>query len=302
MKLTFRNYQYPGDYQKVSEFLIKHHQPGNLDGNWLEPAWEYAHFHPLLDISCLGKFGMWQKSGEIISIVHYGWYLGEAFFQFHPGFHHLRAEMLDYAEAALTRLDPETGRRYLCAYVNDNDLPFLDLVRERGYEKDAEETQPIYKIKNPPDFAPIRLPQGFRLTNLKEECNWEKVHRMMWHGFDHGDDPPMNAEELESRRRMFMTPKARLDLKIVISAPNGDFTAFCGMFYEPTGKYAYVEPVATVPEYRRFGLGKAAVLEGIRRCAELGAEITYVGSDQAFYKSMGFTKVHNTEGWVKYFE
>ena len=99
-----------------------------------------------------------------------------------------------------------------------------------------------------------------------------------------------------------MTPKARLDLKIAVTAPNGDFAAFCGMFYEPAGKYAYVEPVATIPAYRRLGLGKAAVLEGIRRCALLGAEMAYVGSDQAFYQSMGFTKVHNTEGWVKYFE
>ena len=302
MTLTFRNFQPESDYQKVSEFLIKHHQRGNLDGNWLEPAWEYAFFHPLLDNSSLEKFGIWQKNGEIVSVVHYGWYLGEAFFQFHPRYHHLRSEMLDYAEAALTRQVHENGRRYLCAYVNDNDLPFLELVRERGYVKEAKETQPIYKYENPPVFAPIRLPRGYRFTSLEEECNWEKVHRVMWQGFDHGENPPMTKEELESRRRMFMTPKARLDLKIAVATTNGDFASFCGMFYESTRKFAYVEPVATVPEHRRKGLGKAAVLEGIRRCAALGAEITYVGSDQVFYQSMGFTKVHNTEGWEKSFD
>lgn len=84
------------------------------------------------------------------------------------------------------------------------------------------------------------------------------------------------------------------------AAPNGEFAAFCGMFYEPMRRFAYVEPVATVPQYRRMGLGKAAVLEGIRRCKELGATVAYVGSDQLFYQSIGFRKVFNSECWVKY--
>ena len=118
----------------------------------------------------------------------------------------------------------------------------------------------------PDPFPLIHLPDGFRLTSLAEECDWAKVHQVLWRGFDHGDDVPMNEAEFESRRAMFDTPKARRDLKIAVAAPNGEFAAFCGMFYEPTRRFAYVEPVATDPRYRRLGLGKAAVLEGIRRC------------------------------------
>lgn len=110
----------------------------------------------------------------------------------------------------------------------------------------------------------------------------------------------MNEEELESRRMMFDTPKARRDLKIAVAAPNGDFASFCGMFYELTHRFAYVEPVVTDPRYRRLGLGKAAVLEGIRRCGNLGATVAYVGSDQGFYQAIGFQKVYNNECWVKY--
>jgi predicted N-acetyltransferase YhbS len=62
-----------------------------------------------------------------------------------------------------------------------------------------------------------------------------------------------------------------------------------------------VEPVATDPDYSRLGLGKAAVLEGIRRCADLGAKEAFVGSDQLFYQAIGFRKVFNTACWVKYF-
>ena len=112
----------------------------------------------------------------------------------------------------------------------------------------------------------------------------------------------MSEEETESRRRMFDTPKARRDLKIAVVAPDGEYVAFCGMFYEPIQRFAYVEPVATVPAYRRLGLGRAAVLEGIRRCAGLGATVAYVGSDQLFYRSIGFKKVYTCECWAKRLE
>jgi len=84
-----------------------------------------------------------------------------------------------------------------------------------------------------------------------------------------------------------------------VEAPNGEFVAFCGMFYEPNGRFAYVEPVASDPEYRRMGLGKAAVLEGIRRCGELGAVVAYVGSNLNFYLALGFGVIYTSECWVK---
>jgi predicted N-acetyltransferase YhbS len=51
-----------------------------------------------------------------------------------------------------------------------------------------------------------------------------------------------------------------------------------------------------------MGLGKAAVLEGIRRCGNLGATVAYVGSDQEFYLSFGFKVIHTSECWLKYLE
>lgn len=64
MTVQFGHYNHTHDYQRVSAFLIAHHQPGNLDGNWLEPAWEYMHFHGLLDSASLGKIGIWEAAGR----------------------------------------------------------------------------------------------------------------------------------------------------------------------------------------------------------------------------------------------
>jgi hypothetical protein len=45
MSTRMRNYIHPSDYWAIDRFLIEHYQPGNADGNWIEPAWEYMHFH-----------------------------------------------------------------------------------------------------------------------------------------------------------------------------------------------------------------------------------------------------------------
>jgi len=296
-----RRYRGIDDYWRVDEFLIEHYLPGNADGNWIEPAWEYAHGHPYLDSSALGRIGIWEDGARIAGVAHYEWRLGEAFFEFHPDYRHLREEMLDYAEENLAG-DSQDGKRYLRAFVNDDDEAFTALVRARGYERDPNESRPMaqFSIRDP--FPPIHLPPGFRVTSLAEDADWARVHRVLWRGFNHPGEPPMGEEELESRRKMFDTPKARRDLKIAVQAPDGEFVAFCGMFYEPAGRFGYVEPVATDPDYRRMGLGRAAVLEGIRRCGELGATVAYVGSDQPFYLSLGFEVLYRSECWVKFFE
>jgi predicted N-acetyltransferase YhbS len=94
-------------------------------------------------------------------------------------------------------------------------------------------------------------------------------------------------------------PNYRLDTTIVAEAPNGDFAAFAGLWFDPVNRICYVEPVATDPDYRRMGLGTAAVLEGIRRCGELGATVAYVGSERKFYLAMGFKRLTTQNCWLK---
>jgi predicted N-acetyltransferase YhbS len=88
-------------------------------------------------------------------------------------------------------------------------------------------------------------------------------------------------------------PHYRRELAVVVQAANGDFASFCGMWYDRLNRFAYIEPVATDPAYRGKGIGKTAVMEGIRRCGELGATIVYVWSDLPFYSAMGFRKSHS---------
>jgi ribosomal protein S18 acetylase RimI-like enzyme len=294
MSVSFRTYQHPTDFHNISAFLIEHYQPANRDGNWLEPAWEYMHGHPALQPQFLNRIGIWEEDGQIVAVAHYEWHLGEAFFQFKPGYQYLREEMLDYAEDHLVAEDGQ-----LHAFVNDTDAQFTALVKSRGYTHLPNEDRPLARFAISEPFPEISLPEDYRLLSLADEPDWAKVHKVMWRGFNHGDVDVVTHEDMEERRKMFDTVTARRDLKVVVAAPNGEFVSICGMFYQPQGRFGYVEPVATDPQYRRLGLGKAAVLEGIRRCVALGAVEAFVGSDQAFYQALGFKVEYVSQCWRK---
>jgi predicted N-acetyltransferase YhbS len=48
-----------------------------------------------------------------------------------------------------------------------------------------------------------------------------------------------------------------------------------------------------------MGLGRAAVLEGLRRCAKLGAKRAFVGSSQQFYYNIGFRPYTSNTWWER---
>jgi predicted N-acetyltransferase YhbS len=298
MSITHRQYRIADDFKLIGDFLIANFQPGNKDGNWLQPAWEYMHSHPDLDESSLSRIRIWEDAGETIGVTHYESRLGEAFFQLHPSYTHLRSAMLEYAEKHFYG-ETDAGQKYVRTYVNDFDLEFDSLVRSRGYAIAEKYTRSICQLTIPNPSPPIPLAEGFRIKSLADENNLRKIHRVLWRGFNHPGEPP--DEGIEGRKKMQSTPNFRKDLTIVIESPAGYFVSFCGMWYESTNRIAYVEPVATDPDFRRMGLGKAAVWEGIRRCAALGAKVAFVGSDQRFYRAIGFTKIFDSNCWVKHF-
>jgi len=53
MTIRSRPYDHLQDFNRVGNFLVENFKPGNMDGNWLQPAWEYMLNHPSLDWSVL---------------------------------------------------------------------------------------------------------------------------------------------------------------------------------------------------------------------------------------------------------
>ncbi|MFN2190212.1 MAG: GNAT family N-acetyltransferase [Candidatus Promineifilaceae bacterium] len=298
MAVEFRSCAGPVDFPGISDFLYSLYQPDNQDGNWLQPIWEYAYTHPWFDEESVSRIGLWKDNEAIVGVVLYESRLGEASLQVHPDYMHLKTEMMAYAEQHLTALTKD-GKCYLKVYVKDFDRAFQRLVRSRGYERQQRLDWSMLKYAILEPFPAIQLPEGFRIKSLAEDNDLAKIDRVLWRGFDHPGEPP--EESIEDRKKMQSGPNFRKDLTMVVEAPNGFFVAFAGLWFDPVNDIGYVEPVATDPDYRRMGLGTAAVLEGIRRCGELGATAAFVGSDMAFYRAMGFQKLYTSKCWIKWF-
>jgi predicted N-acetyltransferase YhbS len=159
-----------------------------------------------------------------------------------------------------------------------------------------DETMSHLDLSQLPD---VPLPPGFRLQSLADENDLAKVNRVLWRGFNHAGPPP--DEEIEGREFVQRAPHFRKDLTIVAVAPDGNYAAYGGLWIEHAHRYAYVEPVATDPDYRRMGLGTAVVIESLRRAAKEGVRKGWVGSSKPFYRQMGFREVHKIHLWARYF-
>lgn len=295
MTISARRYHRSFDYDRVGDFLVRTYGQEGGFINWFQPTWEYMHFHPYLDGESLHKIGIWEDDGRIVAAAHHEHLLGEVFLQIDSDFLHLKEEMITWSEDHLYR--EKDGNRTVSFYLDDTDDDMAAILRERGYRRSSRFRRDMTRFDIPDPFPPIQLAEGFELSDLEKDDDLEKYHRVLHRGFNHPGEPP--PDQLDGRRLMQSAPNFKKDLNIVVKAPDGSFASYCGMWYEPVGKFGYVEPVATDPDFRRLGLGRAAVLEGIRRCGELGATVAYVGSDQDFYMSFGFQYSQKAVMWFR---
>lgn len=294
MTVSFKPYDHAAEYDRVGQFLNETWKIAEGHINWMQPRWEYMHFHPLIKQVRLDSIGIWTEGEEIVAVVHPEHEMGVAYFELRPEYAHLKQDMLAHAEDHIS--SENKGVRQLGVYVNDTDIELQTLVDDRGYAITGR-SDPISQIVA--DRVPTKspLPHGFKLQSLAEDNDLPKLNRCLWRGFDHGVEPPDDG--VKGSRLMQSAPNYKKDLNLVVVAPDGNFVSYCGMWYEPAQRVAYVEPVATDPDYRRMGLGTAVVLEGVRRCIALGATAAYVGSAMPFYRSMGFEPVYTSTLWVR---
>ena len=261
MKARARSYDRDCDYEAIGRFLVRTYDEEAVHRNWLQPRWEYMHYHPHIESRGvdLSACGVWENDGEIVGVAHFEDRRGVNYLEIDPRYATLRREMLDYATAYLWG-EFKDGRA-VYVYLDDRDDEMHAIAKELGYEPRPDLAERTSTLETSHPFPAIRVPEGFRIQSLADEFDVRKVHRVMHRGFNHPGEPP--EDELESRRRKLSAPNFRRDLTIVAAAPSGDYVSFCGTWMDYDNRVCYVEPVATDPDYRRMGLGTAVVLEGV---------------------------------------
>jgi GNAT superfamily N-acetyltransferase len=145
------------------------------------------------------------------------------------------------------------------------------------------------------------LPEGFSIISQDVDYDLKQYASVLWNGFGHAEEGPVDVSDkaLAEQAYMLSGPHNNLSLKIAVKNPEGDYVSYAALWYNEGQDFCTIEPCATHPDYRRMGLGKAAIYEGISRCKKLGAKYCLVGSDQDFYYRIGFAPAIHCTYWKK---
>jgi len=290
MKITHRRYKLLSDFERVYCFLKDNYNDKHFNGYLLPSFYEYAHTHPSFNHKLTHRFGIWEESGDIVGVACYEVRLGECILVVKAGYEDLYSEMLTYGERELSEV--KDGRHILTVYSTDKQ-GLDDSLTERGYEVCDTETITIYPYEN--GFKELPLPDGFSMISLEDENDPKKIHACLWKGFNHGPNPD---DDVDGRLLMQSAPRFNKELTTVIKAPNGEYACFVGMWEDAQNQYAYLEPLATVPEYRRMGLATIALMEGMKKSQKYGAKYCF-GGQREFYRIIGLENIGKRIMWKK---
>jgi len=249
--------------------------------------------HAHMNLSGLDRIAVWEASNEIVALLTSDSFNGDSWSSFcvKEGYGHIKEQMLTYFIANF----PHDGTH--TAAISDADTELHDAAFRVGLvpsEEDGEKYA-IFPIRL--ELLSYNLPENYTVTNLSETYDLDKLKTFFLKTYeDLNDDFHASLTPAEYEREL-KGPYSNLDIKIVVLAPNGEYAAYCGMWYDPNAKFAQIEPVGVNADYRKLGLGKAVVLEGIKRCAILGAKEAQVDTNLQFYYNIGFRPYITTTGW-----
>lgn len=136
------------------------------------------------------------------------------------------------------------------------------------------------------------IPEGYIVRSVKDES--EAGMRTAASHASFGSS--MSLDEYNRRYVRFMrSPVYSPECDIIALAPDGSCAAFCLIWLEPTNQVGLFEPVGIHPAHQQKGLGKAIILEGLRRMQAHGMKSAIVSTEQdnlpaqRLYLSCGFT-------------
>lgn len=210
----------------------------------------------------------------------------------HPDFPTLHHMALAWAEADYIGREPEAGRSPLRAFSFSRDEARQAVLTARGYRNTGEAS--VFYGQTINGFLPMpALPPGYRLRHVRGEEDAEARAAF--------ESDFMTAER---HARVRAAPTYRPELDIVVEAPDGALAAFALVWFDATNRLGVFEPVGTAVAFQRRGLGRAVMVEGLRRLAGLEARVACVetGVDEEparrLYQATGFIELDRNYAWA----
>ncbi len=290
MNITYRRYKMLVDFERVHKFLTDTYNKETLNSYLLPQYFEYAHTHSCFNHKMTHHNAIWEDNGNLVGVVCYEMDMGYAHLHVMHGYEFLFSDMIAWAEKELSIVENEV--RKISIWITDKESYKQNMLQNSGYTLSHSEPVKIFSFDKP--FVERCLPQGFTIID-GVNIDYKKLHECFWRGFDHGDTPDSN---IDSNIQMCNAPRFDMSLMTIVVAPNGEYACALGMWLDKQNKYAYLEPLATVPEYRRMGIATVCLTEAMKKTKALGADYCF-GGVREFYTCIGFETICNRELWKK---
>lgn len=200
------------------------------------------------------------------------------------------------------RINPSTGETIpptITTYANLDETTRIARIEGHGLVGEDHIVNLAQDIRGPlPE--PV-LPKGFYFLERMVEDHAALRAEVHFDAFR----PTSRMTPAYYRSFMLHAPDYDPTLDIVTVAPDGRFAAFAMAWIDDALKMSEFEPVGTRYEFHRRGLGRATLLEGLRRLKARGVETALVstGAEEdgniAFYRACGFEIVNTVRAYEK---
>lgn len=216
----------------------------------------------------------------------------------------IETEALAWAETRIAELRQRDTERWsgpLVSGAHQDNPQHLAFLEQNGFRLRGDFSEVnMLRTLDEPIPAPT-VPPGFQLRDMAEnEANLRAAaHRAVW--------LPWTVGEIsdEDYARFMQMPGYQRELDVVTVAPEGVFAAAVTGWLDPLNRIGDLGEVGTLPEYRRQGLMRPALLECLRRMQAYGMERACVSTGLEnwpairLYESIGFKPVNQYLDYIK---
>jgi len=217
----------------------------------------------------------------------------------------IEAGVLAWAETRLIELrshDPQRWGGALVSGARQDNAARIAFLEQHGFRQGGPFSE-VNMLRSLADPIPEPVaPPGWQVRAVAAEgdiAGRAAAQRAVWQPWSVGkvsDDDYIYLMRLPGYRR---------ELDVVAVAPDGVIAAYVNGWLDPVNRIGDFGPVGALPVYRRQGLTRAVLLEGLRRMRAAGMERVCVSTGvsntaaQRLYESVGFRIVNKYLAYVR---
>lgn len=303
--LTSRFYETEHDLQQMQSLLMEARSRTNDWRYWHVGELMWGYFMVLCHLNPQEHIRLWHDDDELVGYA----VLGED-----PSFDcqvlpeyawsGIETEALAWAELRLTELRQRDAQKWggtLVSGARQDDARRIAFLEQHGFRYSGEfaEVNMLRSLDEP--IPESTLPTGCQVRQVQEGeiSKRAAAQREVWHPWSVG-----NVSDSDYTRLMQL-PGYHRDLDVVAITPDGIIAAYVNGWVDPVNRIGDFGPVGALPAYRRQGLTRAALLEGLRRMQTRGMNRVCISTGVSntpatrLYESIGFKIVNQCLDYVQ---